>query len=264
MGMLKKQLSFMNVAPGVTATVNLALGPTYERFTLQMGGTTFNKTHITDIRLRVNGRVIHQCSASDLESMNAFTGMITDPTLITLDLTEIFARDATGQKIGALSTAAGVVTAALEVDIAATAVAPTLGLFAIESAPQALQVVNKLVRYANNIGAAGKFALVIPFGVSGGSMLKRLWIKSANLTALEIKANGLTIHDSVKAVNEFWQKENRKTPQAGWYVVDFVVDNNQEDHLNTTALASLEINGTFSGAESVVYFGEYTDVLGNL
>ncbi|WP_444544600.1 hypothetical protein [Silvimonas terrae] len=142
--------------------------------------------------------------------------------------------------------------------------APTLALFAIESAPQALSVVNKLIRYSTNIGAAGKFALTIPFGVVGGSMLKRLWIKSANLTALEIKGNGLTIHDSTKASNEFWQKENRKTPQTGWYVVDFVVDNNQEDHLNTTALASMEINGTFSAAESVVYFGEYTDLLGNL
>jgi len=43
MGMLKKQLSFMNVAAGVTATVNLPLGPTYERWVFQLGGTTFTK-----------------------------------------------------------------------------------------------------------------------------------------------------------------------------------------------------------------------------
>ena len=80
---------------------------------------------MTDIRLRVNGRVIHQCSAVDLDAMNAFTGMVTDPNLLTLDLTEIFARDAIGQKIGALSTAAGVSAVALEIDIAGTAVVPT-------------------------------------------------------------------------------------------------------------------------------------------
>ncbi|WP_268238316.1 major capsid protein P2 [Silvimonas iriomotensis] len=61
-------MSFMNVAPGVTATVALPLGPTYERWIFKFGGTTLNKTHLTDIRLRVNGRVIHQCSGADLES----------------------------------------------------------------------------------------------------------------------------------------------------------------------------------------------------
>jgi hypothetical protein len=264
MSILKKGLSFSNVSPGSTATINLDIGPTYERFTLNMGGTTFNKTHLTDIRLRVNGRVIHQCSGAELEAMNAFCGLVTDPAFLTLDLIELFARDEAGQKIGALSTLSGVATIALEVDIAGTAVAPTLVLFTVTSAPQALSLVNKVVRYSANIGASGKFGLSLPFGLVGGSLLKRLWIKSANMTAMEMKANGLTIHDSTKAANEFWQKENKKSPQAGYYVVDFTVDNNQADHLNTTVLNSLEINGTFSGAESIVYFGEFTDALGNL
>lgn len=264
MSILKKGLSFSNVAPGSTATINLDGGATFERFILNMVGTTFNKTHLSDIRLRVNGRVIHQCSGAELEAMNAFCGVATDAAFLTLDLTELFARDEAGQKIGALSTLTGVATVTLEVDILGTAVAPQLTLFTITSAPQALSLVNKLLRYSANVGAAGKFNLPIPFGTAGGSLVKRLWFKSANLTALEIRANGVTVHDSTKAANEFWQKENKKSPQAGYYVVDFTVDNNQADHFNTAILNSLEIIGTFSGAESVVYFGEYTDALGNL
>ncbi|AMC34238.1 major capsid protein P2 [Janthinobacterium sp. B9-8] len=264
MTMQRKELPFFNVIAGSTATLTLPNGMTYERLMLQMGGTTFNKTHITDIRMRVNGKVIHQCNAADLESINAYSGLATDSKFITIDFTELFARDQVGQSIGALGTVNGVSQAVVEVDIAGTAVAPQLTCWSIISGPRQLTVCNKMLKYNFNIAAAGKWPLALPYGNQGGSIIKRIYIKSNTANGLEIKKNGTVIHESVKEVNEFWQKENKKTPQAGYYIFDPIVDNNQTDMLSTSDCVSFEVNPTFSGPETITVYVEYIDLLGNL
>ncbi|SMC29520.1 hypothetical protein SAMN02745857_03889 [Andreprevotia lacus DSM 23236] len=264
MSLHKKELPFFNVAAGSTATLQLPLGPTYEYILLQMAGTTFSKLHITDIRVKINGKTMHQCSGADLESMNAYTGLATSAAFLQLDFTELFARDQVGQSIGALGTAAGVSAVMIEVDIAGTAVAPSLTAYSVTSAPKQLGVVNKLIKYPVNIGGAGKWPVQLPYGPQGGSIIKRVYVKSANITGLEVKLNGVVIHDSVKASNEFAQTLNRKTPQGGWYVWDPIVDNNQTDMVNTTGATSFEFNGYFSASEAITVYVEYIDALGNL
>ncbi|MDW5417051.1 major capsid protein P2 [Iodobacter sp. CM08] len=263
MTMQKKEMPFMNVVAGSTASLSLPCGPTYERLYLRMTGTTFNKTHITDIRVKVNGKLIHQADGITLEAFNAYSGMATDANILTVDFTEIFARDRVGQSIGALGTARGVNSVMLEVDIAGTAVAPTLECWSFTSGPADIGVLNKLLKYPVNIGGAGKWPIALPYGPNG-TMIKRVYIKSANCTGLEIKKNGVVIHDTTKPVNEFWQKENRKTPQAGFYIFDPATDNNYDDMLRTDNAGSLEFNVYMSGLESIMVYGEYLDPLANL
>jgi hypothetical protein len=264
MTMQRKELPFFNVIAGSTATLTLPNGMTYERLMLQMGGTTFNKTHITDIRIRVNGKVIHQCGAVDLESINAYSGLATDSGFIVVDFTELFARDQVGQSIGALGTVNGVSQAVIEVDISNAAVLPQLTCWSIISGPRSLAVCNKMLKYTYNIATAGKWPISLPYGNQGGSIIKKIYIKSSTATGLEIKKNGTVIHESIKSVNEFWQKENKKTPQAGYYIYDPIVDNNQTDMLNTSDCVSFEVNATFSGSETITVYVEFIDLLGNL
>lgn len=257
-----KMLPFFNVAANSTATLSLPLGDTYERLTLQLGGTTFNKAHISSIRIRMNSKVIHECSGSDLDAMNNYTGMASDNTMLTIDFSELFARDQVGQSVGAIGTLNGVASIMVEVDIAG-ATAPTLQAWAQVSGPKVLGVLNKLLKYPVNIGGSGKWPVSLPYGPNG-TLMKRIYVKSANMTALEIKKNGVTIHDSVKAINEFWQKENKNVPQAGWYVFDPIADKNLGDMINTADAQSFEFNVTLSAAEAITVYAEFIDPLANL
>ncbi|WP_034641071.1 major capsid protein P2 [Chitinilyticum aquatile] len=258
----KKLLPFFNVGANSTATLELPRGDTYERITLQLGGTAFTKSHITSIRLRINSKVVHECSGADLDKMNNYTGMASDATLLVLDFSELYARDQAGQLIGAIGTIKGVASVMLEVDIGG-ATAPTLQAYAQVSAPKEIGVINKLLKYPVNIGGAGKWPISLPYG-QNGTAYKRVYVMSNNMTALEVKVNGVTIHESVKAINEHWQKENKKVPQAGMYVYDLICDNNLSDMLNTAAANTFEFLPTFSAAENIVVYVEAVDLLQNL
>ncbi|WP_028451230.1 major capsid protein P2 [Chitinilyticum aquatile] len=257
-----KLLPFTNVAPNSVATLSLPPGDTYERITLKLGGTTFTKAHITGIRVRMNQKVISECTGPDLDAMNSYTSLASDPTMLTIDFSELFARDQLGQSVGAIGTLSGVASLMLEVDIG-PATAPTLQAYAQVSGPKPLAVLNKLLRYPVNIGGAGKWPVALPYG-QNGSIIKRVYIKSNNMTALEIKKNGITYHDSDKAINEFWQKENKCVPQPGWYVFDPIADKNLGDMLSTADAQTFEFNVTMSAAEAITVYVEYIDLFENL
>lgn len=260
---LKEELPFFNVAAGSVATLELPAGGTYERIILQLGGTTFTKAHITGIKAKLNGKVFHDVDGATLDKMNLYTGMASNANFLVLDFTEIFARDQVGQSVGGIGTI-GVASFTLEVTISGTAVAPTLKAWSWISAPKQLDLVNKLLMYPSNFSTAGTFPLRIPFGAQGGSLIKRIYFSHANMNGLEVKMNGITIHKSLTAINDFIASDNKKVPQAGLYVYDTIVDNNMTELLNTTQAQSLELWVTISAADTIKAYVEYLDPLGNL
>lgn len=269
MSNLKKMPPPQNVVANNTATLTLPLGETYDRLICVLGGT-FTKAMLLDIRVKLNGKVVHQCSGADLDVMNNYSGLASNASIITIDFTELFARDAVWQAIGAIGTASNDVQSLMvEFDIGA-ATNPTLTVFANVSGPKALVAINKLSRQVAQVTAANmKWPIPVPFGPNGGALIKRIYIKSANMTALEIKRNNVVIHETTKAVNDFYQQENKKVPQAGWYIVDFVVENNGNEMLDVSdsdpnnKTRQLEVNLTLSAAETVTYYVETIDTLSN-
>ncbi|XZG68896.1 major capsid protein P2 [Chitinibacteraceae bacterium HSL-7] len=261
MSQTRRLLSFFNVVAGGTATIQLPKGDTYERIVLRLAGTTFTKSHLKAIRLRINSKVVHECSGAELDKMNAYTGMFSDSKFLALDFSELKARDQVGQSVGAIGTIAGVDQVTLEVDIDAAAVAPSLSAFAMVSGPKKLDVINKMLRYPANLGA-GKSPVQLPYGPQG-SLIKRVYVFSNNITSLEVKKNGVTIHDSDKDINEFWQKENGNSPQAGLWVFDPIADKNLGDVVNTADAQTFEFLVTLSAAEAITVFVEYIDRLEN-
>jgi hypothetical protein len=258
-----KNLPFFNVVATGVASLSLPLGMTYERIILALGGTAFTKAMITDLKAKINGKVIWQTTGAKLDSLNKYRGLATDATHLVMDFTEIFARDEVGQSLGAIGTAEGVGTFTLEVTITG-ATSPTLESWSVLSGPKKLGVINKLLTYNQTIGAEGKFPIQLPYGKDGGSIIKRVGFFHANMTELEVKKNGLVIHDTTKAINEYWQTENQKAPQAGLYVADFIVDNNQSGMLVTADAQSMQWNVTTSAADVITVQVEYLDLLGNL
>lgn len=261
-----KNLPFFNVVANGVASLTLPLGMTYERIILELGngaGGAFTKAMITDLKAKINGKVIWQTTGPKLDALNSYRGLTTDATHLVMDFTELFARDEVGQSLGAIGTAKGVGTFTLEVTITG-ATAPTLESWSVLSGPKELGVISKLLSYNVTLGAAGKFPIQLPYGKEGGSIIKRVGFFHANMTELEVKKNGLVIHETKTAINEFYQKENKRVPQAGLYVADFIVDNNQSGMLITADALSMQWNATVSAADVITVQVEYLDVLGNL
>jgi hypothetical protein len=259
----QKNLPFFNVVASGVATLQLPLGMTYERIIFKLGGTALTKAMITDIKVKLNGKLIVQTDGTKLNAMNVYRGLVTDATHLVLDFSELFARDEVGQSIGSVATAEGVSSFTIEATITG-ATAPTLESWSVLSGPRKLGVLAKTLSYAATFGSAGKFNFQLPYGASGGSIIKRVHFFHTNMTDLEVKKNGLVIHDTTDAINKYIQTENGKVTASGLYVADFIVDNNQSGMLVTADARSMEWNLTLSASDTVIAQVEYIDLIGNL
>ena len=107
------------------------------------------------------------------------------------------------------------------------------------------------------IGAAGTFALNVPHldPAGGGSTYRRIYIHSANCTAIKSIRDGITEHDLLKLQNEAAQKDNFKFPQANLVVFDPVQDGQMKDRVWVTqpsnSVQSATLYRTFSAGETI-------------
>jgi len=272
MGARIKLLPFNNVVATGLATLDLSnlLGYTIERLILNLGGTTFTKAMMTSIQLKANGKVVFDSTGARIDARQQYRGITANASFLTLDFAEIRSKTELGQNIGAIDTTAGITSLKLEVQITG-ATAPTLSGWAETNRPQldaAQAPTRNLIAKVHNstitIGAAGTFSIPVPhMDVSaGGSMFKRIAIFSANMTALQMKKNGIVIEDSTAAMNNYNQTEYRKVPQASLYVFDPIVDDNQAQILNTRDAQTMEVLGTFSAGETITIEVEVLEPLG--
>jgi hypothetical protein len=270
MGARIKLYSFQNVVGTGIATVDLnsLLGYTIERIILQLGGT-FTKSMITGIQLKANGKIIYDSTGPRLDTRNQYRGITANAGFLTIDFAEIRAKTELGQNLGCMDTTQGISNLKLEVTISG-ATAPTLVGFAEVNSPQldpaqvaTRGLIAKIHSTTLTIGAAGTFSLAVPHlaPADGGSLIKRIAIFSSNMTALLIKKSGIVIEDSVKALNDFNQTEYRKTPQAGLYMADFIIDDIQSQILNTRNAQTMEVLGTFSAGETITIEAELLEPL---
>lgn len=264
---IRAALPFANVVASGVATASFTPGRTIERIILQLGGTSLTKAMLTLIKLKANGKVFFEGSGTQIDKLMTYRGITAAAAFLVLDFTELRGRDRLDQMIGGFDTSQGIANITAEVTIAG-ATAPTLAAYIVESGAQQgpySPIMQKVLRYPFNTSVGGKLPLQLPFGGSG-AVIKRLHVEqvTGNVTGIEVKQDGLTIHESVKAVNDFMQTEHGRTPQTNWYTVDFIVDNNQGNAFDTRDAKSMEVNLTLSAADSGYVIAEYYDVLGNL
>lgn len=267
---IRKGLAFSNVVASGVASCLLPIGRTIERITLAMGGTTFNDTHMTSIKVRANGKVIIDVTGPELKKINAYRGITSSTGFLTLDFTELKGRDRLDQVIGGFDTTQGIAQLSMEVTIAG-ATAPTLEAYVTESNRQVggyANIISKILRYPYQTSAGGVLPIQLPFGPVNGSVIKRMHITHSvanNVTNAVVKQDSIVIFEATRALNEAIQVEHGKVPQSGFYTVDFTADNNQSNAFDTKDARSLELLPTFNAAEPAgVVLVEYYDTLGNL
>lgn len=268
--MLRKCLPFSNVVANGLATIDFRslFGYNIDRIILKLGGTALTKAMLTAIQLKANAKLIYDDTGSRVDTRMQYRGIAADAAFLTLDFAEIRSKTIIGQKLGSIDTTFGIQSLTGEITIAG-ATAPTLEAWAEVDVANSAQpigeraLIAKVLNYNQNIGAAGKFPLSIPYGAQGGSLIKRLHLFGSNILDVEVKKNGLTVHESVDAVNDFIQKEYQRVPQANVYTLDFVVDGNQSGVLNAANANSMEYYVTTSGAGNISVVAELLDPLQN-
>lgn len=260
-----KNLPMTNVVATGVATVSLPVGMSYNRIILALGGTAFTKSMITNINVRLNGKIIFQNSGARLDLQNQYRGLPSNPNFLTIDFTEPRAKIMAEEYLGNINTAQGVSSLTLEVTITG-ATAPTLDTYSELGPPAPLGIIAKQILFTNSVAGAGKIPIKLIDVANRGAIIKRVhFAHGGNLNALEVKKNGIVIHDNVlTAVNAFNQSDYLKTAQTNLYTFDPCMDNNYANAIKTMDMVSLEFNPTWGAADTVTAVLETLDTLGNM
>ncbi|MCE3602385.1 major capsid protein P2 [Massilia sp. P8910] len=262
--LLIKNLPFNNVSANGMASVSLPIGMSYNKVILALGGT-FTKSMITNIKVKLNGKTVWENTGSRLDLQNTYRQLTSSAGFLVLDFTEPRAKIMAEQYLGNYNTAQGVSSLTMEVTIAG-ATSPTLDSYAELGPPAPLGIIAKSILFTASNGGAGKFPVKLIDLANRGAIIKRAhFAHGGNLTQLEVKKNGIVIHDNIPTnVNSFWQADYQKTAQANIYTFDPCADNNYSNAIKTVDMVSLEFNPTFSGADTVTVVLETLDTLGNM
>lgn len=265
-------LPFSNVTANGTATNQITPGRTLENFRLKLGGT-FTKAMITLLRIKANGKTIIEGSGTQLDMINAYRGESTAAAFLDLQFADYKMLSEIDRMVGAFDTSLGIQNITTEVTIAG-ATAPVLTPILVESANQKAPngdavpfagLMSKILSYPFNVSTGGKLAVNVPFGPQSGAIIKRFHVfHGGQMTGATVKQDGLVIHESVTAENQFGQQKAGRVPQSNVYTIDFVLDGNIKKALDTRDARSLEWLLDFSAASSGTVLVEYIDPLGNL
>lgn len=261
--------SVVGSAGTTISDMNKFLGTVLEKITLSLAGTALTKAMITSLQLIANGKIIFDTTGTTLESANAYNakaGVPSDPTILKIDFMDRQMRTLNGYQVGALDLSAksGITSLRLQITIAG-ATAPILFGFGDVSPPTSdpteaniRWLMCRKHRAFVPIAAAGQFALPIPHfdPAGGGSVFRRLFMYSANMTALKTVREGVAEHEIFKAQNDTSQRDNGKYPQTNLFVFDPVqtgtIQGSTFDTRLSSGIRSAQFLATFSGAENIV------------
>lgn len=262
--LLIKNVPFNNVAASGLATVSLPIGMSYNKIILALGGT-FTKAMITNVKVKVNGKTVYENTGSRLDLINTYRALGVSASFLVIDFTEPKAKIMAEEYLGNINTAQGVSSLTVEVTIAG-ATSPTLDSYSELGPPAPLGIIAKQILFTASAGAAGKFPFKLIDITNRGGIIKRVHFNhGGNLTMLEVKKNGIVIHDNIlTAVNTFWQLDYAKVAQSNLYTFDPCADNNYANAIKTMDMVSLEFNPTYSAADTVTAVLEVLDTLGNM
>lgn len=271
MSVLHKQPSFNNVVAGSTAVLsNLDKGDSCIGLIFKLGGT-FTKAQIENLRVNLGGKRIVDITGSHLDDVNDYMKRTANANYLALYFGDPNARTITGEQMGAIDTSIGYSNFAVEVDIAAAAISPTLECWMIKGRPKPdaspyKRMFRAMLKAQSAPGGSGTFSLPVPLGSDSGSVLARLHMFHANITQVDVKKNGLAIQDNGEnALVQFMQNELRRTTQAGMLVFDPMVNDNQSEAISTLKPngqpANMSFDATLSAADTVTMYSElYTTI----
>ncbi len=269
-----KLSQFPSVPTTGTATLvtNELLGRSLYALVFQLGGTTFNRSHITRVQVSMDGKdILNNVTAAQIQDLNDYDGLAEDASLLVVYFGDPTARTIRGQRLGMLDLSVYQAALEIQVDIAG-ATAPTLQCWAVTSVPKMQMgldfnqaeaaTLRALIRTQLQFaGAVTKKSENVHIGSQAGARLRRLANFHSNLTAMEIRKNGQVRRDNLPvSLDQLLQVDSARVPQAGLYVMDFIEDGNQGEAEPTTDGSGrawpFQINYTTSGADTISVYAD--------
>lgn len=245
---LLKLNQFPSVAANATSSLSTSQvqGYSLHGLILERGGTTFPHTDINSIRVRLNGKdlVPAGLTGAQLHAMTDYEGMVNVVNYDFIFFGDPAARTVRGQHLGDVDCSVYDYPLTLEVGIGA-ATAPTLNAYALVGVPKQQMgigytaveaaIIRALVpTIIQPAAAVTRAAYGISIGSSAGARIRRVWFFNTYLTNVDFKKQSLTKWDDVSAaLNSAVEEQYVRTPQAGLYVLDRVMDGNQGESETT-------------------------------
>lgn len=261
-------------APGNTATITLPAGkgaPTVDQVNLIFGGGMID-ADIESIRVKANGKIIWDEGTGVMaKAREAYKGIYVDDAFLTLDFTNVRSKNGTVEQYLTAIPAATLNSLTVEVKLSAGLPgAATMKAEINYRPPTSNQYVNKLFNRSETFnGASSKGAphiLYLPTQGAGGKLL-RLWVHESVpgvVKEAEIRVGSNIVWEGTRAAAEFDQKRAELVPQAGLFVMDFMVDGSLIGHLDTENVSQVEARFVMSATSQLTTYYEVLDPLSRL
>lgn len=260
MSIIKKMPDVQNLRNTGRAFLDVPLGMTYNAFICKLSGTAFNRSHITGVSAYLNGKpFIRDIPAAIMHAVNLYRDSEDDAAFLLIDFEEARSRTMDEQQALCIGTAEGVNSFKLEWEITG-ATDPLIEVWAVQTGPRALGLVPAMIRDSEDYTSTGDKSIKWGYTPSARHIIKRAhFVLSGGMTVSDITLmkNGVPVFDRVPpAVNSYLQKHYEGIPQATFFTVDFVADNNTIINLMPTENASSlywELGVTAAGHVDIYY-----------
>ena len=266
-----KMPPFRNVVAGGTAVLpQLDLGGTFKKLIFKLGGTTFTKALMEQIRLSFQGVEFYTVAGAHQDLINKSRRLVDNADFLTIHFANPVARTVVGEMIGAIDTS-NATKFGISIDIGAGAVAPTLECWADIVAPKSpndthFNTITSLLRASHAPASAAKHNMPAPMGSNGGALLRAVHYLHTNITKLDVrKGSNYLLQEGELALVQYIQDEKNRAAQAGLLSFDPVYDDNQSNAIPTLReqgrLANFNFDVTTSDADNIIAYTElYTTV----
>jgi len=266
MRVVKKLPSMTNVTANSKATLNCPVGNTYEKIMFEYSGTTFDRTHMSNISVLLNGKEIQRFTdMTEVDFLNDFYGRSDTAGFITLYFNRPEMDNLGMRRVTGLGTS-DVQSLTIEMDISASAVAPVLSAHAILREPEPLGLITKIKRFPVTFATSGKQDIDnLPLG----ARIAAIHLKKPDVSAVEVEIDSVKVYDVSKAIGEALQKENGRIPQTATAThIDFMLDNDMAQALVTNYsgknVQDLRIRPTIDSSGQITALVEYLDDWGGM
>lgn len=247
------------VAAGSRASLRYPIGMSYHN--TQLSYTGFTPAQATNVKFNLNSRThLEFASLAQLDVLNQFDGMPAAAGTVTLDferynITSPVNRDLTILGTGISGDPAGLDNITLEFDIA-PATTPAITAKHVVSEPQKTGFIRKIRDFTFQHNAAGTLSHVNIDRKAG--LLNKLYMNSALITAVEIRADRKTVWERTVAENTYEQvRHGIRVPQAGYFVIDFTENGDGSEARPVEQYSEFEIRVTVSAPVTIPVKAEF-------
>ncbi|WP_404402978.1 major capsid protein P2 [Idiomarina seosinensis] len=220
---LKQLPSLSNVAAGSTATLELPLGHTYDRVTLEYAGVT--PAQMKNIQVVINGKVIWQLKTAErLNQLNAYYNRAVNAGFLDFHFVRPEFDNIDFRRLFAIGTA-DVATFSIKFDIDAAASAPVVTAHAVQSLNSPLGLITKIKEFPTSTATSGAKEIdSLPKQARIGAI--HLFGK-ADISRAEVEVDSYKQYEASKALGEKLQSDIGRTPlDANGTTIDFVREGN--------------------------------------